>query len=121
MEMVQGKSLYHSAYGKTIEPSEAARIVIGICAGLGNAHENNILHRDIKPANILLDPNASPKIGDFGLAQPAGDTKLGLSFGTPGYSAPEVIHNPTSVDQSTDIYSVGIIFYELLTGHLPSS
>jgi serine/threonine protein kinase len=121
MEMVQGKSLYHSAYEKTIEPSEAARIVIGICAGLGNAHENNILHRDIKPANILLDQNASPKIGDFGLAQPAGDTKSGLSFGTPGYSAPEVIHNPTSVDQSTDIYSVGIILYELLTGHLPSS
>ncbi len=121
MEMVQGKSLYHSAYGKTIDPSEAARIVLGICNGLENAHKHGILHRDIKPANILLDPKASPKIGDFGLAQPAGDTESEVSFGTPGYSAPEVIHNPAAVDESTDLYSVGVILYELLTGHLPSS
>lgn len=121
MEMVQGKSLYHSAYGKTIDPSEAAHIVIGICQGLANAHKHGILHRDIKPANILLAPDASPKIGDFGLARPVGDSDADISFGTPGYSAPEVVHNPAAVDESTDIYSVGVILYELLTGNLPSS
>ena len=119
MEIVQGKSLYHSAYGKTIDPKEAARITIEICKGLSNAHKHGILHRDIKPANILLDPQASPKIGDFGLARPVGDTENQLAFGTPGYSAPEVIHNPKAVDESTDLYSVGVILYELLTGHLP--
>ncbi|MCP5534889.1 MAG: protein kinase [Akkermansiaceae bacterium] len=121
MEMVQGKSLYHSSYGKTIDPTEAARIVASICHGLAHAHKYGILHRDIKPANILLDPSASPKIGDFGLARPVGDHEADSSFGTPGYTAPEVVHNPTAVDQSTDIYAVGAILYELLTSKLPDS
>lgn len=121
MEMVQGKSLYHSAYGKTIDPTEAGRIVSGICHGLAHAHKHGILHRDIKPANILLDPSASPKIGDFGLARPVGDHESDSSFGTPGYTAPEVIHNPAAVDESTDIYAVGAILYELLTSKLPDS
>ena len=121
MEMVQGKSLYHSAYGKTIDPTEAGRIISSICHGLAHAHEHGILHRDIKPANILLDPSVSPKIGDFGLARPVGDHESDSAFGTPGYTAPEVIHNPTAVDESTDIYAVGAILYELLTSKLPDS
>jgi len=121
MEMVKGKSLYHSAYGKTIDPDEAARIVSGICKGLTSAHSHGILHRDIKPANILLDPQASPKIGDFGLARPVGDHENDSAFGTPGYTAPEVVNNPSAVDESTDIYAVGVILYELLTGKLPES
>ncbi|NWK54899.1 protein kinase [Verrucomicrobiaceae bacterium N1E253] len=119
MEMVQGKSLYHSAYGKTIDSAEAARIVRDICRGLSNAHKHGILHRDIKPANILLDPSASPKIGDFGLARPVGEHEKDSAFGTPGYTAPEVLHNPQAVDESTDIYAVGILLYELLTSELP--
>ena len=119
MEMVHGNSLYFSAYGKTIDPEEAGRIVCEICRGLANAHEQDILHRDIKPANILLDLNASPKISDFGLARPVGDHESDTAFGTPGYTAPEVVHDPAAVDESTDLYSVGAILYELLTSKLP--
>jgi len=121
MEMVHGETLYHWAYGKTIEPKEAGSIVLGICKGLANAHEQDILHRDIKPANILLGPDNSPKISDFGLARPVGDHEADSAFGTPGYTAPEVVHNPTAVDESTDLYSVGAILYELLTSKLPES
>ena len=119
MELVQGQSLYHSAYGKTIAPAEAARIVSEVCRGLAHAHEHGILHRDIKPSNIFLDPSASPKVGDFGLARPVGEQESKNVFGTPGYTAPEVLHKPTAVDESTDLYSVGIMLYELLTGEIP--
>jgi serine/threonine protein kinase len=122
MEYVPGKSLYHSAYGRTIDPQEAIRLVTGICNGLGHAHENGIIHRDIKPSNILLDLNAEPKIGDFGLARPM-DRKFVEGeeiFGTPHYTAPEVVNSPHSVDYRADIFSVGVLLHELLTGKLPA-
>ena len=121
MELVSGKSLFHSAHGVAIEQKEAARIVAGICRGLAHAHQAHILHRDIKPANILLTLEAQPKIGDFGLARPVGHTqgKDEIIFGTPGYSAPEVLNHPEAVGERTDLYAVGIILFELLTGKLP--
>lgn len=119
MEMVQGKSLYYAAYGKKIDPEEAGRIICEICYGLDNAHQHGIIHRDIKPANILLNAELSPKIGDFGIARPVGDHEADTAYGTPGYTAPEVIHNPRAVDESTDLYSVGAMLYELLTSKLP--
>lgn len=123
MEYVPGKSVYHSAYGKSIAPKEVIRLVTGICKGLAHAHENGILHRDIKPSNILLDQNAEPKIGDFGLARPI-DTKVVEGeeiFGTPHYTAPEVVNSPHSVDYRADIFSVGVLLHELLTGKLPAA
>jgi len=120
MEYVPGKSLHHSAYDKKIEPAEAARLVRAILAGLAEAHEQGIIHRDIKPANILLNQKAEPKLGDFGLATPAGDDAPGLLMGTPGYTAPEVIRDPRSADQRSDIFAVGVILYELLTGEMPN-
>ncbi len=121
MEMVAGKSLYYSSYGKMIEQEAALELVIGICRGLAHAHEAGIIHRDIKPANILLDPNAKPKIGDFGLASSVGDEEDadGMIYGTPGYAAPEVVSNPETVGVPSDIFAVGVILYELLTGKMP--
>lgn len=122
MEYVPGKSLYHSAYGLAIDPAEVIRLVAAICNGLAHAHENGIIHRDIKPSNILLDLNAQPKIGDFGLARPI-DRKVEEGeeiFGTPHYTAPEVVNSPHSVDSRADIFSVGVLLHELLTGKLPA-
>ncbi len=122
MEYVPGQSIYHSAHGQAIDPAEVVRLVSGICNGLAHAHENGIIHRDIKPANILLDLNAQPKIGDFGLARPIErQIQEGEEiFGTPHYTAPEVVNSPNSVDYRADIFSVGVVLHELLTGKLPA-
>jgi eukaryotic-like serine/threonine-protein kinase len=116
MEYVNGKSLYHSAYNLAVDPEQAAAIVKGICDGLAHAHENGVIHRDIKPANILLNEKVVPKIGDFGLARPHWAEGPGLIMGTPGYTAPEIYDNPEHCDRRTDIFAVGVILYELLTG-----
>jgi serine/threonine protein kinase len=119
MEYVPGKSLYHSAWNKKVDPAEASRIIIAICEGLSHAHENGIIHRDIKPANILLTPKIEPKIGDFGLAQAVGVKHEGIVMGTPGYAAPEVISHPERADRRSDIFAVGVMLHELLTGKKP--
>ncbi|MEI7911472.1 MAG: serine/threonine-protein kinase [Verrucomicrobiota bacterium] len=123
MEFVAGKTLFHSAHGIAIAPEAAARIAVGVCQGLAHAHEHGILHRDIKPGNILLDQQARPKIGDFGLARPIGAAvKAGETiFGTPHYTAPEVLMHPNQVDARADIFSVGVVLHELLTGRLPAA
>lgn len=121
MEYVHGKSLFHSALNKRIEPREAVRIAVGICRGLAHAHENGVIHRDIKPANILLTPKAEPKIGDFGLARPAESDGPGLMMGTPGYTAPEILRDPEQADARADLYAVGVILHELLTGQPPGT
>lgn len=123
MEFVAGQSLHHAAHGCAVEHADAVNLVIGVCHGLAHAHEYGILHRDIKPSNILLDGQMNPRIGDFGLARALGrQIEDGEQiFGTPGYTAPEVLHPPFKIDQRADIFSVGVMLHELLTGHLPGA
>jgi len=120
MEYVDGGSLHEAAWDQAIEPSAAVAIVKGICDGLANAHEHGIVHRDIKPSNILLTTSIEPKIADFGLAHAADSDQPGLVMGTPGYTAPEVFHDPDQAGKLADIYSVGVILHQLLTGADPA-
>ena len=126
MEFVDGLSLREMIRGHRLMPAEALTIVPRICDALQFAHEEGVVHRDIKPENILMDKRGRVKVADFGLAKLLGreetDPRLTVSgavLGTPRYMAPEQSENPESVDHRADIYSLGVVFYELLTGELP--
>jgi eukaryotic-like serine/threonine-protein kinase len=96
-----------------------------ICDALQYAHDQGVIHRDIKPENILIDKSGQVKIADFGIAKmlhlPGNVSLTGTMdvVGTPLYMAPEQIENPQLVDSRADIYSLGVVFYEMLTGELP--
>lgn len=126
MEFVDGTNLREVERGGKLSPEQALAIVPQICEALQFAHNEGIVHRDIKPENLLLDKKGRLKIADFGIAKilnvPAG--KAGLTgakeiMGTPHYMAPEQIERPQAVDHRADIYSLGVVFYEMLTGELP--
>ena len=125
MELVDGASLRQALADGGFTPAEALAVVPRICEALQYAHDHGVVHRDIKPENILLDRSGSPKIVDFGLAlltRPAAGTRLTQQarvLGTPHYMAPEQIERPTEVDHRADIYALGVVFYEMLTGELP--
>ncbi|MDQ8189458.1 protein kinase domain-containing protein [Roseibacillus persicicus] len=121
MEFVEGETLYQHAYGSAMEENKAVELCLQVADGLAHAHQNGILHRDIKPANVLLNQDGTPKLGDFGLAE-EGERAVGdnLVFGTPGYTAPEVMANPEVADEKADIFAIGVLLYELLTTQLPS-
>jgi len=123
MQFVEGRSLHDAAHGKSVAPHESAALISSVSKALANAHNSGILHRDIKPANILVDSKINPVVVDFGLAHHADEsTKKGETvFGTPGYTAPEVLTPPFSADQRADIFSLGVLLHELLTGELPQS
>ena len=121
MEYVEGLNLRQAMRMGKFSPGEALAIVPKICDALQFAHENGVLHRDIKPENLLLDTRGNVKIADFGIAKLLGDEKdaftltgTGASLGTPHYMAPEQFENPTQVDHRADIYSLGVVFYEML-------
>jgi serine/threonine-protein kinase len=126
MELVRGTSLLDVlAKSGRIEPARAAELVKQVLSGLAHAHELGIVHRDIKPANIMLTERTGLgeqiRILDFGLARPAIDsTKLttGIVVGTPNYMAPEQIKGG-AIDGRTDLYAVGVMLFELITGKKP--
>lgn len=123
MEYVNGKTLKHiiSEQGPFSE-QKAKKYFLQILDAIGFAHSMGIVHRDLKPSNILIDLNDNVKIMDFGIAKVLGDrslTKTGSKMGTIYYMSPEQIRAEKNINQRTDIYSLGIVFYEMLTGTLP--
>ncbi|MDZ4405240.1 protein kinase [Prosthecobacter sp.] len=127
MEYVDGVNLRQAMRAGRFTPEQALNIIPSLCDALQFAHSQGVLHRDIKPENILLDSKGKVKIADFGIAkiisEDAGDamllTQSGARLGTAPYMAPEQIEQPSSVDHRADIYSLGVVFYEMLTGELP--
>lgn len=125
MEFVDGANLRTLLQARKIAPEEALVIVPKICEALQYAHDQGVVHRDIKPENVLLDQQGRVKIADFGIAKILGrDAKSALTeerqvVGTPNYMAPEQMEKPQTVDHRADIYSLGVVFYEMLTGELP--
>jgi tRNA A-37 threonylcarbamoyl transferase component Bud32 len=126
MEFVDGVNLRQAMRAGPFTPAQALALVPKICEALEFAHGEGILHRDIKPENILLDTRGRLKIADFGIAKLVGEprsvtrlTATGAALGTPQYMAPEQLEHPEDVDQRADIYSLGVVFYEMLTGELP--
>ena len=126
MEFVDGVNLRQAMEAGRFTPEQAVAVIPGICDALQEAHGRGILHRDIKPENILLDRDGRVKIVDFGIARMIGDgahdftlTQSGAVIGSRQYMAPEQLEGSSSIDQRADIYSLGVVFYEMLTGELP--
>jgi formylglycine-generating enzyme required for sulfatase activity len=126
MEFVEGANLRQAMARGRVGPAEALRIVREVCDALAYAHGQGVVHRDIKPENILIDHQGNVKIADFGLAKVVGEpartmatAATGQIVGTPHYMAPEQIERPREVDQRADLYALGVVMYELLTGELP--
>ena len=136
MEFVVGTNLGELTKGQQVSPAQALQIVPQVCDALQYAHDQGIVHRDIKPENILLDREGNVKVADFGLAKLVGSveestggddsesrsptlTTADKVMGTPQYMAPEQKERPLEVDHRADVYSLGVVFYQLLTGVLP--
>ena len=133
MEFVDGVNLRQLLRTRKFTPEEALAIVPPLCDALQLAHDRGIVHRDIKPENLLLDKEGRVKVADFGIAKMLGAMDAAgrsggasapgnttqTAVGTPNYSAPEQKTDPQRVDSRADIYSLGVVFYEMLTGELP--
>ena len=121
MEYLEGESLREMLDSGVVLPIEMiGRIAARIASALNYAHENHVVHRDIKPANIMITTSRDVKIMDFGIAQiPMGSrTQMGTVLGSPKYMAPEQVAGQ-STDGRTDIFSLGVVLYEMLTGTTP--
>jgi eukaryotic-like serine/threonine-protein kinase len=125
MQLIEGTSLDHLLESKSphhAETPEAIAIIRHILEALDYAHQHGIVHRDVKPSNVLLDKDHQALLIDFGIALAMGEerrTRTGQIVGTPSYMSPEQITKPKSIDHRSDVYSVGCVFYEMLTGRPP--
>jgi len=123
MELVDGPNL-RALIEQGLSDAQASDIVDQLCDALAYAHQQGVVHRDIKPENVLVDRRGRVRVADFGLAKlqaepRGGATRTRRVLGTPQYMAPEQMRDPDSVDQRCDIFAIGVVFYEMLTGQLP--
>lgn len=126
MEMVDGASLADLVHGELLDVPVTLDIIQQVCTALRHAHDAGFMHRDIKPGNVLISSRGRVKVADFGLARLANGadstttiTGKGFAVGTPHYIAPEQAHGNGHEDHRADIYSVGVVLYQMLTGELP--
>ena len=128
MEFVEGRLLTDYASAKELGTRDRLRLVADICDAVHHAHLHGIIHRDLKPGNILVEEDGQPKVLDFGVARATGsdiqvtsvDTDLGVLVGTIPYMSPEQTEgDPDEMDVRSDVYALGVVAYELLSGHLP--
>lgn len=124
MELVEGTDLHHLLAQGQVTQGRAVQIVCAICDALDYAHRHGLVHRDIKPANILIANDGRIKVADFGLAKqfdPAATllTRTNMAMGTPDYAAPEQYDAGVVIDQRADVYGLGVVLYQMLTGSVP--
>ncbi len=125
MELVEGRPLDAYAASSRISTRARVALVLDVCDAVQHAHQRGVIHRDLKPANILVDDQGRSKVVDFGIARLADHgpsaalTRSGQILGTLPYMSPEQVEGGVDLDTRTDVYSLGVIGYELLAGHLP--
>jgi len=123
LEYISGGTLSNRLRERPLPPTEAAALCRILAGAIHAAHQAGIVHRDLKPGNVLLLPDGTPKITDFGLAKSLegkpGDTKSGQVLGTPSYMSPEQARGDRSVGPAADVYALGAVLYEMLTGRPP--
>ena len=120
MELLDGIDLKHALAGRAMTLDEKVGVALQVCEGVAHAHSKEIVHRDLKPANIHILPSGKVKILDFGLARLSGSemTTTGMVMGTPHYMSPEQVRGQKA-DARSDVFALGCLFYELLTGRKP--
>jgi len=121
-EYVEGETLAERLSNGPVTINEADSLVDALSSGLGAAHEHGVLHGDLKPANVIWPSEGSPRVVDFGASKILGLDRLtatGEVSGTPAYMAPEVLTGKTDVDQRIDVYGLGVLLYEALSGKKP--
>jgi serine/threonine protein kinase len=122
MEFIDGTDLAHAMHTQRLAPNQALELTMQICEALHYAHSQGVVHRDIKPANVLLTRDGRAKLADFGLARPLSTERTQLTashivMGSPDYMAPEQWQG--KADHRADIYALGVMLYEMLTGSRP--
>lgn len=127
MELVRGQSLSEHAQTQSLSLQQRLELFAKICDAVHYAHRQGVIHRDLKPANVLVDADGNPKILDFGVArltdsdvQATRQTSVGEVIGTLQYMSPEQVNaDPEEIDTRSDVYSLGVVLFELLSGRLP--
>jgi serine/threonine protein kinase len=127
MELIRGLPLHEFASANSLNARQKLALMARICEAVNHAHQRGLIHRDLKPGNIMVDETGQPKVLDFGVARVTGSderatrqTELGQLVGTLAYMSPEqVMGDPLEMDIRSDVYSLGVILYELLSGRLP--